>query len=126
MRRDVWLWSIPARRRSRHFGVNACPNWATISSCAPAFLGYRRRDVVATNAQIDRISQRIDALPRPSQVGPHIGVVFQMPGQTVDDAQAAHAELHPEDNVETMIVVGWEPMTRAEWAAKYCASTVQG
>jgi hypothetical protein len=31
-----------------------------------------------------------------------------------------------EDDVETMMVIGWQPMTAPKWIAKYCASTVQG
>ena len=81
---------------------------------------------MANKLQIERIAQRVEALARPIRGGPHLGVVFQMPGQTVEEARAAHAELYPEDNIETMIVVSWEPMTKEEWAAKYCASTKQG
>jgi hypothetical protein len=48
-----------------------------------------------------------------------------MPGQTVEEARRAHAGRYPEDDVGTMMVIGWQPMTAAEWIAKYGASTVQ-
>jgi hypothetical protein len=81
---------------------------------------------MASRLQIDKIAQRIEALGRPHLSGPHLGVVFQMPGQTVEEARRAHAVRYPEDDVETMMVIGWQPMTEAEWIAKYGASTVQG
>ena len=40
-------------------------------------------------------------------------------------ARKAHAARYPEDDVGTMMVIGWQPMTSAEWIAKYGASTVQ-
>jgi hypothetical protein len=39
---------------------------------------------MANRAQIEGIAQRIEALVRPNLSGPHIGVVFQLPGQTVE------------------------------------------
>jgi hypothetical protein len=81
---------------------------------------------MASRLQIDRIAQRIEALGRPHLGGPHLGVVLQMPGQTAEEARRAHAVRYPEDDVETMMVIGWQPMTEAEWIAKYGASTVQG
>jgi hypothetical protein len=80
---------------------------------------------MASKQQIDRIAQRIEAFGRPTQGGPHLGVVFQMPGQTVEEARKAHAARYPEDDVETMMVIRSQPMTGAEWIAKYGASTVQ-
>lgn len=81
---------------------------------------------MASKVQIERISQRIEALARPTQQGgPHLGVVFQTPGQTVEEARKAHAARYPEDAVETMMVIGWQPMTGAEWIAKYGVSTVE-
>jgi len=47
-------------------------------------------------------------------------------GHLWDEARKAHAELNPEDNIEIMMVVGWEPITKEEWAPNYCASKVQG
>jgi hypothetical protein len=81
---------------------------------------------MASRLQIDRIAQRIEALGRPRLGGPHLGVVFQMPDQTVEEARRAHAVRYPEDDVETMMVIGWQPITTAEWMAKYATSTVQG
>jgi hypothetical protein len=81
---------------------------------------------MANRAQIDRIAQRIEALARPNHSGPHIGVVFQGAGQTVEEAREAHATRYPEDDVEKMMVIGWQPMTTAQWIAKYSASTVEG
>jgi hypothetical protein len=79
-----------------------------------------------SEVQIERIAQRIEALARPTQQGgPHPGVVFQMPGQTIEEARRAHAGRYPEDDVGTMMVIGWQPMTAAEWIAKYGASTAQ-
>ena len=79
---------------------------------------------MANRLQIERITQRIEALARPAQQGgPHLGVVFQMPSQIVEEA---HAACYPEDDVETLMVIGWPPMTTAEWMAKYGASTVRG
>jgi hypothetical protein len=80
---------------------------------------------MANRAQIDRIAQRIEALVCPNS-GSHIGVVFQLPGQTVEEARRAHAVRYPEDDVEKMMVIGWQPLTTAEWMAKYDASAVQG
>jgi hypothetical protein len=48
-----------------------------------------------------------------------------MPGQTVEEARKAHAARYPEDDVDSMMVIGWKPMTAAEWMAKYGASTVR-
>jgi hypothetical protein len=48
-----------------------------------------------------------------------------MPGQTIEEARRAHAGRYPEDDVGTMMVIGWQPMTAAEWIAKYGASTAQ-
>jgi hypothetical protein len=45
--------------------------------------------------------------------------------QTVEQARKTHADRYPEDDVEMMMVIGWQPMTPAEWSAKYGASTVQ-
>jgi hypothetical protein len=82
---------------------------------------------MASKVQIERIAQRIEALARPTQQGgPHLGVVFQMPGQTVEEAREAHAARYPEDAVETMMVVGWQPMTATEWEAQYCTPPVRG
>jgi hypothetical protein len=81
---------------------------------------------MASKQQIDRISQRIEALGRPSIGGPHLGVVFQMPGQTVEDARTAHAARYPEDDVGTMMVVRSAPMTAAEWEAEYCTPPGRG
>ena len=76
---------------------------------------------MANRSQIDRIAQRIEALARPSQGGPHLGVVFQMPSQTVEEARRAHAARYPEDDVENMVLIPWPPMTAAEWEARYCS-----
>ena len=82
---------------------------------------------MASKQQIDRIAQRIEALGRPTQQGgPHLGVVFQMPGQTVEEARRAHALRYPEDDVDTMMVICWPPMTAAEWEAEYCTPPVRG
>ena len=76
---------------------------------------------MASRLQIERIAPRIEALARPTrQGGPHLGVVFQMPGQTVEEARKAHAARYPEDAVEMMMVIGWQPMTAAEWEGQYC------
>jgi hypothetical protein len=48
-----------------------------------------------------------------------------MPGQTVEEARRAHAARYPEDDVEKMMVIGWQPMTATEWIAEYGASTAQ-
>jgi hypothetical protein len=53
--------------------------------------------------QIDRIAQRIEALGRLHLRVPQLGVVFQMPGQTVEEARTAHALSYPEDDVDTMM-----------------------
>ena len=82
---------------------------------------------MASKQQIDRIAQRIEALARPTQQGgPHLGVVFQMPGQTVEEARRAHADRYPEDDVDTMMVICWPPMTAAEWEAEYCTPPRRG
>jgi hypothetical protein len=82
---------------------------------------------MASKVQIERIAQRIEALARPTQQGgPHLGVVFQMPGQTVEEARKAHAARYPENDVETMMVIPWLPMTATEWEAKYCTPSMRG
>ena len=66
---------------------------------------------MASKQQIDRIAQRIEALGRPTQQGgPHLGVVFQMPGQTVEQARRTHALRYPEDEAGTMMVIRWPPI----------------
>jgi hypothetical protein len=77
---------------------------------------------MASKQQIDRITQRIEALGRLRIGGPHLGVVFQMPGQTVEEASTAHAARFPEDDVETMMVIPWPPMTVGEWEAEFCTA----
>jgi hypothetical protein len=52
--------------------------------------------------------------------------VFQMPGQTVEEARRAQADRYPEDDVEKMMVIRWPPMTPAEWEAEYCILPVRG
>jgi hypothetical protein len=32
----------------------------------------------------------------------------------------------PEDDVGTMMVIGWQPMTATEWEAQYCTPPVRG
>ena len=82
---------------------------------------------MASKQQIDRIAQRIEALGRPTQQGgPHLSVVFQMPGQTVEEARRAHALRYPEDDVEKLMVICWPPMTAAEWEAEYCTLPGRG
>ena len=82
---------------------------------------------MASKVQIERIAQRIEALARPTQQGgPHLGVVFQMPGQTVEEARRAHAACYPEDDVEELMVSCWPPMTAAEWEAEYCTPPGRG
>jgi hypothetical protein len=76
-------------------------------------------------SQIDRIALRIEALGRPRLGGPHLGVVFQMPSQTVEEARKAHAARYPEDDASTMMVIRWPPMTPAEWEAEYCTPPVR-
>jgi hypothetical protein len=81
---------------------------------------------MASRLQIERIAHRIEALARPTQQGgPHLGVVFQMPDQTVEEARKAHAARYPEDHMETMMVIGWQPMTGDKWIAKYGVPTVE-
>ena len=82
---------------------------------------------MASKVQIERIAQRIEALARPTQQGgPHLGVVFQMPGQTVEEARRAHALRYPEDEAGTMMVIRWPLMTAAEWEAEYCTPSGRG
>ena len=81
---------------------------------------------MASKQRIDRIAHRIEALAQPTQGGPHLGVVFQMPGQTVEEARKAHAARYPEDDAGTMMVIRWPPMTAAEWEAEYCTPPVRG
>jgi hypothetical protein len=81
---------------------------------------------MASKQQIDRISQRIEALGRPRLGVPHLGVVFQMPGQIVEEARKEHAACYPEDDVGTMMVIGWQPTTVTEWEAQYCTPQVRG
>ena len=77
---------------------------------------------MANRLQIERIAYRIEALARPTQLGgPHLGVVFLVPGQTVEEARRAHAARYPEDDVENMVLIPWPPMTAAEWEARYCS-----
>jgi hypothetical protein len=45
-----------------------------------------------------------------------------MPGQTVEEASTAHAARFPEDDVETMMVIPWPPMTVGEWEAEFCTA----
>jgi hypothetical protein len=82
---------------------------------------------MASKVQIERIAQRIEALARPTQQGgPHLGVVFQMSGQTVEEARKAHAVRYPEDDAGTMMVIRWPAMTLAEWEAEYCTPPGRG
>ena len=82
---------------------------------------------MASKVKIERIAQRIEALARPTQQGgPHLGVVFQMPGQTVEEARRAHAARYPEDDVDKLMAICWPPMTAAEWEAEYCTPPGRG
>jgi len=91
------------------------------------FRDLRIGEKVGDLVQIERIAQRIEALARPTQQGgPHLGVVFQMSGQTVEEARRVHAARYPEDDVEKMMVIARPPMTAAEWEAEYCTPPGRG
>ena len=75
---------------------------------------------MATRSQIDRLMHRIEALGLRREGGPHLGVVFGRPGEAERAARQRHAALYPEDDAANMPFIPWEPMTAAEWEAKYC------
>ena len=91
-----------------------------------ANLNGQEAGAMVSRNQFDRFAARIDVLALPMKDGSHIGVVWRMPDETDEEARRRHSLQYPSDAVETMLVVGWEPMTREEWAAKYCTPTAQG
>jgi hypothetical protein len=81
---------------------------------------------MASRSQIDRLMHRIEALGLRREGGPHLGVVFGRPGEAKKAARQRHAELYPEDDVTNMLFIRWEPMTGAEWEAKYVVRAPAG
>jgi hypothetical protein len=80
------------------------------------------RAMIETQA-LERLEQRLEELA-PSIEGKARGFTStDRPSRTA--ARTAHAGRYPEDDVETMMVIGWQPLTGAEWIAKYGVSTVE-
>jgi len=75
---------------------------------------------MAARDRISRLAQRIEALCRGREGGPRLSVIWRECHETDAEARARHTRLYPEDDVACMLVIGWEPMTAAEWERTYC------
>ena len=70
--------------------------------------------------RVIRLAQRIEALAAPTSSRARIGVIWRMLGETDDAARRRHAQQYPGDAVESMLIIGPEPMSITEWEQKYC------
>jgi hypothetical protein len=75
---------------------------------------------MAIRDRITRLAQRIEALGRGRDEGPRLGVIWGKPNETVAEARERHSRLYPGDDVQSMMVIGWEPMSAEEWERTYC------
>jgi hypothetical protein len=99
--------------------------WSVLRRGWKSLLHQSKARHMATKAQIDQLARRIDDLAHRAapQSGPHIGIIWRMPGESDNAARRRHALQYPDDVIESMLIVGWEPMTAAEWEQKYCVGT---